>query len=274
MCPSDSGVELWPEDGWNPGTGSNITGGNTSGRHSYNPVYGDTIFNLRLRPANYNGDSSAGWVYTWDGCHGDRKYECNVPRSMFAGNELKKGMESATDGTSNTIIFSERVGTSFQKEFDANNRKKGAVYDGTVFTDGVRIPTGQAGATSLTRAQCKNMWPTGGGAYKNCPGVQWASGNAHVNGLCTVMPPNFHAVIQTDTRGACVSAPSSNHTGGVNCAFGDGSVHFISETIDSLTAGETEDSPILKSSESGGVSKWGVCGFRQRRRNDRLETGG
>ncbi|MDR1269764.1 MAG: DUF1559 domain-containing protein [Planctomycetaceae bacterium] len=119
----------------------------------------------------------------------------------------------------------------------------------------------------MTRAQCQQAWDHGlandfsaSSAWKNCPGVQWASGNAHVNGLCTVLPPNKHANIVTDTRGQCVSPPSSNHLGGVNCTFGDGSVCFISETIDSLTAGETESSGILKSSESGGISNWGVWG--------------
>jgi len=46
----------------------------------------------------------------------------------------------------------------------------------------------------------------------NGPSCSWTAGNA--NGAWAALFP-----------------PTSNHTGGVNCAFGDGSVHFISDTI-------------------------------------------
>ncbi|MDR1960610.1 MAG: DUF1559 domain-containing protein, partial [Planctomycetaceae bacterium] len=57
---------------------------------------------------------------------------------------------------------------------------------------------------------------------------------------------------------------SSNHTGGVNALFGDGSVHFVSETINSLTNGltpaVTDSTVIIKSDKEGGTSYWGVWG--------------
>jgi hypothetical protein len=271
MCPSDTGTELWLED-WPTDYADTST--NYSGRHSYDPVYGDTMFNVRLRPSNYNDTTgtASDYVNTWDATSLDVKYESDIPRAMFAGNELKKGLETAVDGTSNTIIFSERVGVSFQREH-STDPKKGFVNPTTeiptISGDNLRKPMTESGAIRLTRAQCQQAWEHGlannftdSSAWKNCPGVQWASGNAHVNGLCTVLPPNKHANIMTDTRGICVSPPSSYHTGGVNCTLGDGSVRFISETIDSLStgAGANEDTGILKSCESGGMSFWGVWG--------------
>jgi prepilin-type processing-associated H-X9-DG protein len=266
MCPSDTGTKLWLED-WPSDYPDGLT--NYSGRHSYNPVYGDTMFNIRLRPSNYSGSSDLGYVNTWDGTDLDRKYESDIPRAMFGGNELKKELESATDGTSNTIIFSERVGVSAQGEH-SSDPKKGYVFPAPELgTDwGQADVLNPTSGTTLSRAQCQQAWNMAlannfanqNTAWKNCPGAQWTNGCAHVNGLCTVLPPNKHACIGSNVRGICVSPPSSYHPGGVNCTFGDGSVRFISETIDSLTPGETENSGILKSCESGGISKWGVWG--------------
>jgi prepilin-type N-terminal cleavage/methylation domain-containing protein/prepilin-type processing-associated H-X9-DG protein len=94
------------------------------------------------------------------------------------------------------------------------------------------LPTVQAAREAARRVQCTNKLKQLGIACHN-----------------------FH-----DAHNGFPAAEATYHTGGVNCAFGDGSVHFISETIDSLTSRETEDSGILKSCESGGRSHWGVWG--------------
>jgi prepilin-type processing-associated H-X9-DG protein len=57
-----------------------------------------------------------------------------------------------------------------------------------------------------------------------------------------------------------LQTPSSNHTGGVNALFGDGSVHFISETINALTDGQSDSTVILKHTAENGISHWGVWG--------------
>jgi prepilin-type processing-associated H-X9-DG protein len=265
MCPSDTGTELWPEDPLNADGSTAYTG-----RHSYNPVYGDTMFNIRLKPSN-SIETGVAYENTWDGLQETVKYESDIPRAMFGGNELKKGLESAVDGTSNTIIFSERVGVSAKGEHSTDPKKGfvNPVPELGINADNLIKPMTESGAIRLTRTQCQQAWDSAladnftkqpSSSWYNCPGAQWASGCAHVNGLCTVLPPNKHACIVTNARGPCVSPPSSYHAGGVNCTFGDGSVHFISETIDSLTPGETEGSGILKSCEGGGMSYWGVWG--------------
>ena len=47
----------------------------------------------------------------------------------------------------------------------------------------------------------------------------------------TITPPNGPSCIRSGNLGALM-APTSNHSGGVNAALGDGAVRFISDTID------------------------------------------
>jgi hypothetical protein len=47
----------------------------------------------------------------------------------------------------------------------------------------------------------------------------------------TMLPPNSPSAID-NSYGTWLISASSNHTGGVNCVFGDNSVHFIPNTID------------------------------------------
>ncbi len=130
---------------------------------------------------------------------------------------------SITDGTSNTIAYSETVvgeslGTKDVKGgimcFDSNKPSdilaKVDATDRRVFTepgnaDGVR-------------------------------GINYAYGVCRATGFHTVMPPNSpsNQMVGSSTnigwhRG--LSSASSNHPGGVNTAMVDGSVRFVSDTI-------------------------------------------
>jgi prepilin-type processing-associated H-X9-DG protein len=54
--------------------------------------------------------------------------------------------------------------------------------------------------------------------------------------------------------------PTSNHTGGVNCTFVDGSVHFISETINCGDTTAPGSNPTGYKSYMIGPSVYGVFG--------------
>ena len=59
-----------------------------------------------------------------------------------------------------------------------------------------------------------------------------------------------------------ILSASSNHTGGVNIGIGDGSVQFISDTINARTTGlAAADDPFLTGKEvTSGISPYGVWG--------------
>ncbi|MGB7323540.1 MAG: DUF1559 domain-containing protein [Rubripirellula sp.] len=64
-------------------------------------------------------------------------------------------------------------------------------------------------------------------------GYRWADGMPLYTSFNTILPPNRELVLQadTDTSGG-VFPVSSRHQGGAHVAFGDGAIHFITDSID------------------------------------------
>ena len=95
------------------------------------------------------------------------------------------------------------------------------------------------------------------------PGYRWAGGNAFFAGLTTILPPNSATCVFGLAQAAGVSqhwdhgiwSATSDHPGGVNVAMCDGSVRFVSNTID---AGN--QSAIAPAGNGGGPSPYGVWG--------------
>lgn len=122
----------------------------------------------------------------------------------------------ATDGLSNTIAVGEAV-------IDIGSRM---VRSGTARNVG---PVHENPTLCLATA-------VGGryldGVSMHVEDVRWADGRPLWNGLSTVLPPNSPSCM-ADDRGWQwgLWSASSYHPGGVNVVMLDGSVHFISETI-------------------------------------------
>ncbi|MCF0234653.1 MAG: DUF1559 domain-containing protein, partial [Thermoguttaceae bacterium] len=83
-------------------------------------------------------------------------------------------------------------------------------------------------------------------------------GRVTMGGFTTVFPPNSHSCARNGwlTNGGVFSV-TSNHSGGVNGVMFDGSVRFISETIDAGST--TVTSPWPKSGKSD-YGVWGAMG--------------
>ncbi len=158
-----------------------------------------------------------------------------------------KGLESIIDGTSNTLAWSETV-TS--KSPDDNRVKAGMVYlEGWGFSTGPEqcfnaIDTQNSAfyKSTLTKSSYKGAW--------------LGEGRCGAAGFTTVMPPNNASADFSKGLDASlyIMTPSSNHSGGVNVAYFDGSVRFISETIDTKERKNCHPVP------NKGASVYGVWG--------------
>jgi prepilin-type processing-associated H-X9-DG protein len=90
-------------------------------------------------------------------------------------------------------------------------------------------------------------------------GVHWAWGTVVASGFNTILPPNSMKCTDSNSEWGWnkVMPPDSHHPGGVNVSMADGSVHFISQTINA-------GSPAFPCVDSGpspyGV--WGALGTR------------
>ena len=140
-------------------------------------------------------------------------------RGMF-GNLIWFGFDACTDGTSNTIFLSETA-TSTEDE-------SVLIRGGNVYVSGL---TGNIGVCYNTVVDSYTM-KAGSTIVKAQRGVFIFDGRVACAGFSTIYPPNGPscAALASYTHG--VWPPTSYHTGGVNGAFGDASVKFISNTID------------------------------------------
>jgi prepilin-type N-terminal cleavage/methylation domain-containing protein/prepilin-type processing-associated H-X9-DG protein len=201
----------------------------TMGRHNYSAVFGDTIVK----------QSSATDT---------TKISC--PRGFFGVRYVYKNFADMKDGLSNTVAFSERLGTASSTR-GADSWSKSNVKAGT-----------WAAGDFTTPQSCINLYKTNATAEHNSFGCRWFCGTPEYHSLSTVLAPNMGAcsskVWNRDLQ--ALQAPSSSHTGGVNAAMGDGSVHFISETIDANSGNYGSASVLMCDSGNGEPSLWGVWG--------------
>jgi prepilin-type processing-associated H-X9-DG protein len=184
--------------------------------------------------------------------------ESQYTRSVF-GVGIYYGMSDILDGTSNTIGLSERVvapsaGTRMAVESVYTNSS------GTIETN----PT-----TGCLAYKVGNTYPTG---TINVNAAFLFSGHAwHTGSFTTVLPPNSASCLNgfgTSAQGWGIISAGSRHSNGANATKMDGSVVFISETIDcgnlTWSPGGTATSPhsTAKPYRESNYGVWGALGTR------------
>jgi hypothetical protein len=211
--------------------------------------------------SNPIGGGATGAInYVWS--FGDHQVQRDtfLGRGAFIMHGRDRGsygsLANLSDGTSNTVVYSETVRPRAQRAFGA----------------GVPYETNRADTLVLITLfdKAKKMYtsaiPDPGNPQQR--GFRWADPSAWYTGFSTVLPPNSGTFSNNLGSGYVLASASSNHTGGVNCSLGDGSVQFISETVSWQTAGAADYLLPENSRESAtyaiakitGASKFGIWG--------------
>ena len=209
----------------------------------------------KLSPTNYAA------------CYGDRCWISSAwgttERGFFYGGSNKDPNPSAKwydfsaviDGTSNTIAFAEFGRGKFE---GSENRIKAGITS-----------VGSQNLNTCILATANTAEP---GFYVDTyPVSQFSRGGCHghgaiaMTGVQTVFPPNGPSCIGNnqhthwlECNASIVATAGSYHSGGCNVCMGDGSVRFISETIDTNNASYSTYAG--QASDLTGESKFGVWG--------------
>ncbi|MDR3198229.1 MAG: DUF1559 domain-containing protein, partial [Planctomycetaceae bacterium] len=153
---------------------------------------------------------------------------------------IYKGLESITDGTSNTLFFSEAIigdGTKTTSEAPdlatpwtrtaTNGSAATSDWSPTWLTGEQGIP----GVNATTESWLKTYMTSNTTAYSGLRGFAWVVGEPYATGFCTFSPPNPPYTDWCNNFGMGFMSARSFHTGGVNASYADGSVIFVANSV-------------------------------------------
>ena len=202
--------------------------------------------NLRFPPTDGPRPGNCYFASTGPSLHKSGNLRYARPTGMFLSNGPLLGLRDATDGSANTILFGEwLVGDCDPNRLSPQDviamgdlGPNGEVNNWDAAT--MNMPLGDA--NGAFRRWLETIPPAARSSVgdparnKSWLGEMWAAGICGLGMGNTLLPPNSRynnaqvlgiGAIDFDTPG--VYGLSSNHPGGANAAFADGSVRFLKE---------------------------------------------
>jgi prepilin-type N-terminal cleavage/methylation domain-containing protein len=243
------------------------------GRTNYAACVGDSMYEMHVGITYHANPNEGPWFY---GNHPDTmlRASCGL-RGVFVPRKSMKFAE-IFDGLSNTIAVAE-IATDY---IPASGRtapqdiRTTAATSGTylaVLSNPKRCAEGQTNRIDPARPR---FWlPTGNfSSVANRRGFRWADFTPIISQVNTILPPNSELCWSSDSTHFGVAPPSSFHPGGIHAVLADGSVKFISNTIEAgnsrspcvycnLSTERGANSPIPAGSPSP-YGLWGALGTR------------